>query len=500
MGDDDQSIYGWRGAEVGNILRFEQDMAGARVIRLERNYRSTGRILAAASGLIAKNSGRLGKTLWTAAEEGEPVRLRGLWDGEAEARFVGEEIEALQRKGHALAEIAILVRTGAQTREFEERFITLGLPYRVVGGAGFYERMEIRDALAYLRVLHQPDDSLAFERIVNKPKRGLGDATLRVLHGHARARRIPLIQAAREVVESDELRPAARRALADLLLALDRWRALEPQTHHAELAQIVLEESGYTQMWMNDKSADAPGRLENLKELITALEEFENLAGFLEHVSLVMDTMSESNAQDQINLMTLHAAKGLEFETVFLPGWEEGLFPNQRAMDDGGLRGLEEERRLAHVGLTRARQRAIVSLCRQPAPARLLERRGAVALHRRAAGRPDRAGERSRALRLGRRRLPGQLRRLGPAAGQPGHGPDARERAGQGGRFIDVLPSQVATRDTSAAFPPADRVFHTKFGYGTVRHVEGERLTIAFDKAGEKKVMASFVVPEDQAG
>ena len=496
VGDDDQSIYGWRGAEVGNILRFEQDMPGARVIRLERNYRSTGRILAVASGLIAKNSGRLGKTLWTAADEGEAVRLRGLWDGEAEARFVGEEIEALQRKGHTLAEIAILVRTGAQTREFEERFITLGLPYRVVGGAGFYERMEIRDALAYLRVLHQPDDSLAFERIVNKPKRGLGDATLRVLHAHSRARRIPLLQAAREVVETDELRPAARRSLADLLTALDRWRALEPQTHHAELAQVVLEESGYTQMWMNDKSADAPGRLENLKELISALEDFENLAGFLEHVSLVMDTMADS-AQDQINIMTLHAGKGLEFETVFLPGWEEGLFPNQRAMDDSGLRGLEEERRLAHVGLTRARQRAIISF----AANRRLHGSWSVAV-------PSRFIDELPDDQVERESDPGLYGSVGGGFqdsfadwGQRRPSPGmarARERAGQGGRFIDVLPSQVTTHDPEG-YAAGNRVFHRKFGYGTVRIVEGDRLTIAFDKAGEKKVMASFVVPEDQA-
>ena len=379
VGDDDQSIYGWRGAEVGNILRFEQDMPGAKVIRLERNYRSTGRILAVASGLIAKNGGRLGKTLWTAAEDGEPVRLRGLWDGEAEARFVGDEIEALQHKGHALSDIAILVRTGAQTREFEERFITLGLPYRVVGGAGFYERMEIRDALAYLRVVHQPDDSLAFERIVNRPKRGLGDATMRVLHGHARARQITLTQAASEIVESDELRPAARRSLADLLADFDRWRALDGQIDHTELVQVVLDESGYTAMWMNDKSADAPGRLENLKELVSAVAQFDSLSGFLEHVSLVMDTMADTQS-DQINLMTLHAAKGLEFGTVFLPGWEEGLFPNQRALDDNGLRGLEEERRLAHVRSDPGAPQGDHLVCRQPPPTRLLDRRDPVAL------------------------------------------------------------------------------------------------------------------------
>ncbi|MGE5768168.1 MAG: ATP-dependent helicase, partial [Bacteroidota bacterium] len=362
VGDDDQSIYGWRGAEVGNILRFEDDFPGAKVIRLERNYRSTGRILAAASHLIAHNEGRLGKTLWTEDDEGEKLRLRGLWDGEAEARFVGEEIEALvaRDKKHPLSQIAILVRTGAQTREFEERFITLGLPYRVVGGPRFYERMEIRDALAYLRVLVQPADDLAFERIMNKPKRGLGDATLQELFKTARAANIPLSLAARRLVDTDELRPAARRSLAKLLDDLERWRSLIDTTPHPELAEIVLEESGYVEMWQNDKSLEAPGRLENLKEFVNALGEFENLAGFLEHVSLVMEALAQEG-QDVVTIMTLHAAKGLEFDTVFLPGWEEGLFPNQRALDETGRRGLEEERRLAYVGLTRARKRVIVS-------------------------------------------------------------------------------------------------------------------------------------------
>src|SRR5216683_637282 len=356
VGDDDQSIYGWRGAEVGNILRFEKDFPGATIVRLERNYRSTPHILAAASHLITHNDGRLGKTLWTEVKEGERVRMRGVWDGDEEARSIGEEIEALQRDKHALSQIAILVRAGFQTREFEERFITMGLPYRVIGGPRFYERQEIRDALAYCRVIHSPADDLAFERIINVPKRGLGDATVQLLHDHARRRRVPLTAAAQAVTETDELKPKPRAAVRDLLAAFERWRAQNATLPHTQLAEIVLDESGYTEMWQKDRSADAAGRLENLKELIRSMEEFENLQGFLEHISLVMDT--DRGEGEAVSIMTLHSAKGLEFDTVFLPGWEEGLFPHQRTLDDQGRAGLEEERRLAHVGITRARRRA----------------------------------------------------------------------------------------------------------------------------------------------
>ena len=357
VGDDDQSIYGWRGAEVDNILRFEHDFPGATVIRLERNYRSTGHILAAASHLIAHNEGRLGKTLRTDDVAGEKVTVTGSWDSEEEARAIGEEIEQLQRGGHALNQIAILVRASFQMREFEDRFVTLGLPYRVIGGPRFYERAEIRDALAYLRVINSPADDLAFERIVNVPKRGLGDATVQLLHDHARKRRVPLTAAARAMVATDELKPKPRGALRGLLDSIERWRKQRDNLPHTQLAEIVLDESGYTEMWQKDRSADAAGRLENLKELVRSMEEFENLQGFLEHISLVMDNEKAAEA-DAVNIMTLHSAKGLEFDTVFLPGWEEGLFPHQRTLDDQGRAGLEEERRLAHVGITRARKRA----------------------------------------------------------------------------------------------------------------------------------------------
>ena len=499
VGDDDQSIYGWRGAEVGNILRFEEDFPGAKIVRLERNYRSTGRILAAASGLIAHNEGRLGKTLWTEDEEGEKIRLRGLWDGEAEARFVGEEIEALiaRDKDHDLKQIAILVRTGAQTREFEERFITLGLPYRVVGGPRFYERLEIRDALAYFRVIHSPDDDLAFERIMNKPKRGLGNATLQLLYQAARAGNVPLTLAVRRLVDTDELRPAARRSLAKLLNDFDRWREMAETTPHPELAEIVLEESGYVEMWQNDKSLEAPGRLENLQELVNAMGEFENLAGFLEHVSLVMEAISQEG-QDMVTIMTLHAAKGLEFDTVFLPGWEEGLFPNQRALDETGRNGLEEERRLAYVGLTRARKRVIVSF----AANRRMHGSWASAIPSRFVDElpsDQVVAESDQGVYSAGGSAFGGMSDWSEARATPGLN-RARARREQGSpRFIDVTPTRIETLG-SGTFKRGDRVFHQKFGYGRIASVEGERLNISFDKAGEKKVIASFVVPADQAG
>ena len=360
VGDDDQSIYGWRGAEVENILRFERDFPGAKVIRLERNYRSTPAILGAASGLIAANKGRLGKTLWTEGDPGDKIRVQGVWDAEEEARAVATDAEDLHRHGHLFSEMAVLVRASFQMREFEDRFLSLGIPYRVIGGPRFYERAEIRDAMAYMRLIAQGDDDLAFERIVNRPKRGIGDASVQALHKFARARNVPLLAAAREIADTDEVPPKARKALGDLAAMIKRWSDSVPHLPHTELAEIALDESGYTEMLKNDKSAEAPGRLDNLKELVRSMEQFESLAAFLEHVSLVME-LEQNNTEDRMNLMTLHAAKGLEFDTVFLPGWEEGLFPSQRTMDENGLAGLEEERRLAYVGLTRAKVRARIS-------------------------------------------------------------------------------------------------------------------------------------------
>jgi DNA helicase-2/ATP-dependent DNA helicase PcrA len=530
VGDDDQSIYGWRGAEVDNILRFEHDFPGAKVIRLERNYRSTGHILAAASHLIAHNEGRLGKTLRTEDVDGEKVTVTGSWDSEEEARAIGEEIEELQRSGHKLNEIAILVRASFQMREFEDRFVTLGLPYRVIGGPRFYERAEVRDSLAYLRVINSPADDLAFERIVNVPKRGLGDATVQMLHDHARKRRIPLFEAARAVVETDELKPKARGSLRNLIASFDRWRAQREVTSHTELAEIVLDESGYTEMWQKDRSADAAGRLENLKELVRSMEEFENLQGFLEHISLVMDR-DGGTEDDAVSLMTLHSAKGLEFENVFLPGWEEGLFPSQRTLDEQGRAGLEEERRLAHVGLTRARRRAklyfatnrrIHGTWSTTIPSRFLDELPApnVEITESKGGSGWGGAGGYGASRFdnvesfgssyttpGWQRAQAQRGRGqgGRGGGQAGGGfnenqsPFSGSRSDASGSHSKRAPLTIEgeliakSTGTTSEFNLADRVFHQKFGYGRVVKVDGNKLTIAFEKAGEKKVVDSFV-------
>ena len=515
VGDDDQSIYGWRGAEVDNILRFDHDFPGAKVIRLERNYRSTGHILAAASHLIAHNEGRLGKTLRTEDEDGEKVTVTGAWDSEEEARGIGEEIEQLQRAGHRLNEIAILVRASFQMREFEDRFVTLGLSYRVIGGPRFYERAEIRDALAYLRVINSAADDLAFERIVNVPKRGLGDATVQLLHDHARKRRIPLSEAARAVVETDELKPKARGSLRTLLDNFTRWSAQRETMPHTELAEMVLDESGYTEMWQKDRSADAAGRLENLKELVRSMEEFENLQGFLEHISLVMDRDGGPD-EDAVSLMTLHSAKGLEFDNVFLPGWEEGLFPHQRALDEQGRAGLEEERRLAHVGITRARKRAKLYFATNrrihgswstTAPSRFLdelpaqnveitESKGGSGWGGTSGYGPSRFdnlesfGSRYTTpgwQRAQANRTRGGFNETGAAYGGSGTAHSKRTPLTIEGELI------AKSTGTASDFSVNDRVFHQKFGYGRIVKVDGNKLSIAFDKAGEKKVVDSFV-------
>ncbi|PZA09652.1 AAA family ATPase, partial [Rhodopseudomonas palustris] len=522
VGDDDQSIYGWRGAEVDNILRFDHDFPGAKVIRLERNYRSTGHILAAASHLIAHNEGRLGKTLRTEDVDGEMVTVTGAWDSEEEARAIGEEIEQLQRQGHALNEIAILVRASFQMREFEDRFVTLGLPYRVIGGPRFYERAEIRDALAYLRVINSPADDLAFERIVNVPKRGLGDATVQMLHDHARKRRMPLFEAARMVIDTDELKPKARGSLRGLIENFERWQVQRDALPHTELAEIVLDESGYTEMWQKDRSADAAGRLENLKELVRSMEEFENLQGFLEHISLVMDRDGGAD-EDAVSVMTLHSAKGLEFETVFLPGWEEGLFPHQRALDEQGRAGLEEERRLAHVGITRARKRAklyfatnrrIHGTWNTTIPSRFLDELPAANVEitesKGGSGWGGMSG-------YGPSRFD-NVESFGSSYSTPGwqRAQANRGRSGGGsnggrsGGFSEsgssyssgttrrapfTIEGELVAKSTGTEsdFSLKDRVFHQKFGYGHVTKIDGNKLTIAFDKAGEKKVVDSFV-------
>jgi DNA helicase-2/ATP-dependent DNA helicase PcrA len=510
VGDDDQSIYGWRGAEVDNILRFEKDFPGATVIRLERNYRSTGHILAAASGLIAHNKGRLGKTLFTDDDMGDRVGVFGVWDDEEEARTIGDDIEALRKAGRRLDDIAILVRASFQMRAFEDRFVTLGLPYRVIGGPRFYERQEIKDAIAYLEVTLNPANDLKFERIVNVPKRGLGDTALKRINDLARARSISLYQAAREITETEELTGRARKSLADLLTAFERWRGAIETMKLTELAELILDESGYTQMWQNDKSPQAHSRLENLKELIRFMHEFETLAGFLEHVSLVMDA-EVADGGDRVSLMTLHAAKGLEFEVVFLPGWEEGLFPHQRSLDESGNAGLEEERRLAHVGLTRARRQAKVSfaqnrrnrgLYQAAAPSRFVdelpEANVEVIEARSPYGRGGTMGGGGRFNPYGRSRFdePG----AGFASGYATPGwQRAKEQWSRDDRPRSKGPMTIegelvaSSAASGSDYAVGERVFHQKFGYGRIAEVDGNKLTIDFDKAGRKRVVDSFV-------
>lgn len=528
VGDDDQSIYGWRGAEVGNILRFEKDFEGAAVVRLEQNYRSTPHILAAASNVIRGNTTRLGKELWTEAQEGEKVRLIGHWDGEEEARWIGEEIESMQggtrgMRPYSLDDMAILVRASHQMRAFEDRFLTIGLPYRVIGGPRFYERMEIRDAMAYFRIVTSPDDDLAFERIVNTPKRGLGDKAQQTIQRIARAQGVSLLDGAALAIEQGEIKGKGAKALGQLVVDIARWGRMtratvpvasddvlddetmpmpgRPEVTHVELAQIILDESGYTEMLQNDKTPEAPGRLENLKELVKALESFENLQGFLEHVALVMDNDSD-DVGAKVSIMTLHAAKGLEFPVVFLPGWEDGLFPSQRSMDESGIQGLEEERRLAYVGITRAEEVCTISFAgnrrvfgqwQSQMPSRFIDELpedhvevltppglygGGMG------GAPMSSTLETRAAEANVYNSPG-WRRL---QDRQGTRPVSQPRE-----------SRTTTIDLTAvsAYTVGDRVFHQKFGYGEVMSIEGDKLEIEFDKSGTKKVVARFIVSAD---
>ncbi|WP_422030756.1 ATP-dependent helicase [Roseovarius sp.] len=509
VGDDDQSIYGWRGAEVGNILRFEKDFPGATVVRLEQNYRSTPHILAAAGGVISGNKGRLGKELWTEVDEGEKVRLIGHWDGEEEARWIGEEIESMQggtrgMRPFSLDEMAILVRASHQMRAFEDRFLTIGLPYRVIGGPRFYERMEIRDAMAYFRLVVSPADDLAFERVVNTPKRGLGDKAQQKIQVTARRNGVSLVEGAAILLEEKGIAGKGAAELSKLIEGLRRWGRMagDPSMSHIELAEVVLDESGYTEMWQNDKTPEAPGRLENLKELVKALEGFENLQGFLEHVSLIMDNESEEQGE-KVSIMTLHAAKGLEFPAVFLPGWEDGLFPSQRSMDESGLKGVEEERRLAYVGITRAEELCTISFAgnrrvygqwQSQMPSRFIDELpeehvdvltppGLYGGGYGAAGLGG-SGIETRAAEADGYNSPG-WRRLQARAGQR---PLSQPRESK----ASVIDAQAVSSHTVG-----ERVFHQKFGYGAIIAIEGDKLEIDFEKAGVKKVVAKFVTGAD---
>ena len=540
VGDDDQSIYGWRGAEVDNILRFEHDFPGAQVVRLERNYRSTGHILAAAAHLIANNRGRLGKTLFTDDDLGHRVKVRGIWDGEAEARLVADDIEQWRQSNRSYADCAVLVRAAWQMRAFEERFLMLRIPYKVIGGPRFFERAEVRDAHAYLRLVRSEDDDLAFERIVNQPKRGVGESTVQKLHAYAgkppvrfvtdngplfdqdtgevvttreetpggATRFRSLTAAAREMILTDDLPLKARTALRSFLADLDRWREQARHVSHVDLAETILDESGYTEMLRNDKSPQAQTRLENLKELVQSMGQYDTLEAYLEHVALVLDIESESEGEN-VQLSTLHAAKGLEWPLVFLPGWEEQVFPSQRSIDENGEKGLEEERRLAYVGITRARESARISFVanrqiygrwQSVLPSRFIDELPPANV--------DAVSETGYAMQAGGvREAASRLDAYAPGAGfnsayqSPGWR-RAQENMGRGGRapMIEGEARLIAkSGEGDSHYGVGDRIFHQKFGYGRIRNVEGNKLTVAFDKAGEKRVIDSFVVPASAA-
>jgi DNA helicase-2/ATP-dependent DNA helicase PcrA len=532
VGDDDQSIYGWRGAEVGNILRFEKDFPGSHVVRLEQNYRSTPHILGAAAGVISANEGRLGKTLWTDAKGGEKLRLIGHWDGEEEARWIGDEIEAAQRgtrgmRPFGLDQMAILVRASHQMRAFEDRFLTIGLPYRVIGGPRFYERMEVRDAMAYFRVVISPDDDLAFERIVNTPKRGLGDKAQQKIQMCAREHCTNLVEGARILLDQGGLGGKGAKELRTLVDGIDRWASKlrgprievvnddsvlddggpvrmeygPPPISHVELAEMILDESGYTGHWQNDKTPEAPGRLENIKELVKALEQFENLQGFLEHVSLIMDNEKDGEGE-KVSIMTLHAAKGLEFPAVFLPGWEDGLFPSQRSMDESGIKGLEEERRLAYVGITRAEEICTISFAsnrfvfgqwQNAMPSRFVDELPAE--HVDVLTPPGLYGGTFGAA------MPKSTLHEAAAEANVYNSPGWRRLQARSGARGVSQPAEARnmTIDMTAtsSFVMGERVFHQKFGYGAIIGIEGDKLEVAFEKAGDKKVVARFLSSAD---
>ena len=511
VGDDDQSIYGWRGAEVGNILKFENDFKNSTVLRLEQNYRSTEHILGAASHLIHGNKERLEKTLWTDQSGGNKVKLIGHWDGDEEARWIGDEIEAAElgnssRNPVSPENIAILVRASHQMRAFEDRFMTIGLPYRVIGGPRFYERAEIRDAMAYFRAAISKEDGLALQRIINKPKRGIGDKAQQKINLEARNNNISLLDAAKSLCEKEELSGRAKKELKILLAQLDRWHkmSLDKTFNHIELAEIILEESGYTDMWGNEKTPDAPGRLENLKELVKALDQFENLQGFLEHVSLIMENETDDNAL-KVSIMTLHGSKGLEFKHIYLPGWEDGLFPSQRSMDESGKFGLEEERRLAYVGITRAEELCTISFVanrrvfgqwQSALPSRFI----------------DELPEEHIEILTPPGLYGGSFGAAAPNVssfseinnkGSDTYNSPGWRRMKERSRFKE--PFVDNTKDLGILESEAvdisdlnERIFHQKFGYGKIISKDGDKLTILFEKAGEKKVLAKYIINADK--
>jgi len=506
VGDDDQSIYGWRGAKVENILRFEKDYDNAKVIRLEQNYRSTSKILAAASGVISHNKTRHGKELWTADTGGNQIEVHPLMSDLDEARLVADRAQKAPNEGNLYADNAVLVRMAAQTRTFEEAFIKAGLPYVIVGGLKFYDRKEIRDAIAYVRLIANPQDDLAFQRVVNVPKRGIGDASLQILTTESRNHNIPLTEATQNAIAAQILPKKAASSLGLFTDMLHHWRKLAEDLTPDRLVEKVLEESGYAEMLRTSKDADAKTRLENLKELIRALQDYADLTSFLEHVSLVMD--GEDKNEDAVRLMTIHAAKGLEFDTVFLPGFEEGVFPHQRAMNEEGVKGVEEERRLAYVAITRAKRQLIISYAASRrmygqfipgSPSRFLEEIPEDCLNTLAMPEAHSFSAFNPASSYSNGNTQGAA-----YGGRPQWGSRTDKRTNYSGAntaqpATPMLAMRAEARDANALdipHPVGSRVFHQKFGYGKIARIDGKgenaRLTIKFDKAGKKNLVSGL--------
>ncbi len=489
VGDDDQSIYSWRGAEVSNILRFEKDFKDSKIIRLEENYRSSGHILGAASKLIEKNSSRLGKTLWTSSGDGEKVLVTSVWDGEEEARLISTELESIMQKNRDLNEAAVLVRASFQMREFEDRFISIGLPYKVIGGPRFYERKEIRDCNAYLRLALLPTDSLALQRVINTPKRGIGETSVKKIRDYSKKNNIPMIEASNDLITNSTFKGKTKESLSQLINLIYRWHDQVDKHDNNELAEMIIEDSGYLEMLRRDESLTSTGRVENIYELFKSLEPFESIQAYLEHISLVMEIDRDQDGQ-KVSLMTLHAAKGLEFDYIFLPGWEEGVFPNQRAIDEGGQDSLEEERRLAYVGITRAKKKCSIFFSAN----RRMHNQWISSIPSRFVNElPENNTELNMSHFSGEREL--FKKNDFSDFDQSDYETPGWER---GKNFTDTQSleyknTKFIENSNNSSFHMGSKVTHKKFGEGEVLSVDGKKLTINFGKGGTRKVMENFV-------
>ena len=490
VGDDDQSIYSWRGAEVKNILNFKKEYKDTQSIKLEQNYRSTKNILNTASSLIANNEDRLDKNIWSDLGDGEKVKVKSYFDGRNEATGISDTIEQNLSKKYNLNNISILVRAAFQTREFEERFIKIGLPYRIIGGLKFYERSEIKDALSYLRLINQTNDDLSFERIVNKPKRSIGDSSLKKIHDYARIKDLSLFDASQEILKENILKPKTVQNLKNFLIHIHSWKANAKKIDHITLLENVLDESGYAMMLKNERTPEADDKLENLKELKASMKGYSSLDEFLENISL-QTSIDEEWDGEKINIMTIHSAKGLEFDAVFLPGWEEGLFPHQKSIDEKGVTGIEEERRLAYVAITRAKKDLYISF----------------ALQRKFFGRQNDNYDFYSSLQsrfideLDKKYLEISIdeEKDDDFVFDQDFNIESKKNSPGWKRYQDNLnqPKEniktINYTENLTEFTVGETVKHDGFGEGKIIHIEGNKLLINFKNQGEKKVIDKFI-------